>query len=161
MDRSVTAPSLPINMIRMITSLLPSHRSGVIPVESPTVPNAETTSNRTCIKLYCGSMTQSRKLPTHTTDIDKSVMMEALATVPLEIALRNAPTCFLLNMALASWIRTKNVVVLIPPPVDPGDAPINISTQSTNSPALVKLPMGYVENPAVLADTLWKRRPAR
>ena len=98
---------------------------------------------------------------THTTDMDKSVMMEALATVPLEIALRNAPTCLLLNMALASWIRTKNVVVLIPPPVDPGDAPINISTQSTNSPALVKLPMGYVENPAVLADTLWKKAPSQ
>ena len=48
----------------------------------------------------------------------------------------------------------KNVLVFTPPPVDPGDAPITISSIITSRPALEKVPSGTVENPAVRADTL-------
>ena len=54
---------------------------------------------------------------------------------------------------------TNNVLVLIPPPVEPGEAPINIKMTNTNNPAFVKFPKLYVENPAVLAETLWKKAP--
>ena len=37
--------------------------------------------------------------------------------------------------------RTKKVVVLMPPPVDPGEAPMNMSRIRVNSPALVSSPM--------------------
>ena len=53
-------------------------------------------------------------------------------------------------------MRTKKVVVLIPPPVDPGEAPMNINIVSTNRPALLSSPSGIVEKPAVRADVLWK-----
>ena len=48
---------------------------------------------------------------------------------------------------------------MIPPPVEPGEAPITISTMTVRSPALEKDPSGNVENPAVLADTLVKKAP--
>ena len=49
---------------------------------------------------------------------------------------------------------------MIPPPVDPGDAPINISTVTVKSPAVVKSLKGNVVNPAVLAETLVKKAPS-
>ena len=49
----------------------------------------------------------------------------------------------------------------MPPPVEPGEAPINIKTVSTISPALENLPSGNVENPAVLAETLLKKAPSQ
>ena len=56
--------------------------------------------------------------------------------------------------------KTKNVLVFIPPPVEPGDAPINISIITTRSPADEKLPSGYVEKPAVLVEKLRKKAPS-
>ena len=49
----------------------------------------------------------------------------------------------------------------MPPPVDPGDAPINMRTATVKSPALVNPPRLKVENPAVLADTLVKNAPSQ
>jgi len=50
-------------------------------------------------------------------------------------------------------IRVAKVVVLMPPPVPPGLAPMNISTISSNSPASEKVAVdrGTVLNPAVRA----------
>ena len=42
------------------------------------------------------------------------------------------------------WISTKKVLVLIPPPVDPGEAPINISTIRIRRPEELKVP-SYVK----------------
>ena len=53
-------------------------------------------------------------------------------------------------------ISTKKVVVLMPPPVDPGDAPTNINTIMTSRPALLKPLRSTVEKPAVRAVMLWK-----
>ena len=60
-------------MTRMITSLPTADRSGVIPVESPTVPKAEITSNSSWIKVQSGSSTHIRKVATHTTPSDRLV----------------------------------------------------------------------------------------
>ena len=51
-DAMVSGPSLPINMIRIITSFPAVPRSGVIPVDRPTVPNAEVTSNASWRNVY-------------------------------------------------------------------------------------------------------------
>ena len=53
-------------------------------------------------------------------------------------------------------ISTKNVVVLMPPPVEPGDAPMNIKIMMTSRPALLMLPKSTLEKPAVRAVMLWK-----
>ena len=53
------------------------------------------------------------------------------------------------------------VVVFIPPPVDPGEAPINIKIIKINNPEFVKLPRGYVLNPAVPAEALKKNAPSQ
>ena len=50
-----------MNIIRVTTSLLAVLRSGVIPVESPTVPNADTISKRICIMLKIWLQNTERK----------------------------------------------------------------------------------------------------
>ena len=37
---------------------------------------------------------------------------------------------------------TKKVLVLMPPPVDPGEAPMNIKTTNTNKPGVEKVRSG-------------------
>ena len=50
---SVTGPTRPANIVR-INQILPAvDNVGVIPVDNPTVPNAEVTSNKILIKLKC------------------------------------------------------------------------------------------------------------
>jgi hypothetical protein len=51
------------------------------------------------------------------------------------------------------------VLVLMPPPVEPGEAPINIRIISKKAEKLVKLAMFKVLNPAVLAVIDWKKAP--
>ena len=75
MEARVKAPSLPINIIRIIKSLLKFPSSGVIPVESPTVPKADVTSNISWIKLYPGSNMQSSNVPPHTTSRDRNAII--------------------------------------------------------------------------------------
>ena len=159
MDSSVKVPTLPANMVKIKISLLATDKSGVMPVESPTVPNADTSSNNSWIKLYSGSKMHRRNVPIQTSSMERSDIMKALETASPAMLRRNAPICFLVNKHLTSCIRTKKVLVLMPPPVDPGEAPINIRIININNPALVNSPMGYVEKPAVRAETLWKKAP--
>ena len=54
----------------------------------------------------------------------------------------------------STWMNTMpNVVVLMPPPVEPGDAPMNISTITKNSVALLSEAVFSVFKPAVLLVT--------
>jgi hypothetical protein len=56
--------------------------------------------------------------------------------------------------------RHAKVVVLIPPPHEPGEAPMNINRIRTKRVSLAIFPIDRVLNPAVLAVTDWKK-PAR
>ena len=56
-------------------------------------------------------------------------------------------------------ISANSVLVFIPPPVEPGDAPTNIKKIIASSPAFENSPSEYVEKPAVLAVTLLNRAP--
>ena len=67
-----------MNMVKIRTSLLAGFRSGVMPVDRPTVPKAETSSNKSWRKEQSGSKMQSKKVPQHTTKRDKSAIMEDL-----------------------------------------------------------------------------------
>ncbi len=49
-----------------------------------------------------------------------------------------------------------NVVVFTPPPVPPGEAPMNMSRNTMNRLAGAIAPMSIVLNPAVRAETDWK-----
>lgn len=111
------------------------------------------------MKSYSGSKMHIKNVAMHTTPPERIVIMLAFDRTDLGMLLRNEESGFLANTLFVASNNTKNVLVLIPPPVDPGEAPINIKMQRTNNPALVKLPIGYVEKPAVLADTLWKNAP--
>ncbi|MPN60116.1 hypothetical protein SDC9_207841 [bioreactor metagenome] len=55
----------------------------------------------------------------------------------------------------------KVVVVLIPPPVDPGEAPMNIRPIINSSPAWLNDPISTVLKPAVRAVALWKKDDRR
>ena len=77
MEIKVNAPTLPVNMTRMITAFPATLSAGVIPVERPTVPNAETTSNNSCMKVQPGSRMQSRNVPQQTTNRDKRAITAA------------------------------------------------------------------------------------
>jgi hypothetical protein len=53
--------------------------------------------------------------------------------------------------------RRAVLVVFMPPPVDPGDAPINMSIIVKRMVSLVRCPMSMVLNPAVLGVMDWNR----
>ena len=53
-------------------------------------------------------------------------------------------------------IVTPKVVVLMPPPVPPGEAPMNIRTISSANDGVVIAPMLMVLKPAVRGVTAWK-----
>lgn len=76
-ESNVMIPTLPINITKIITPFPAMLSSGVIPVESPTVPKAETTSNRSCIKLYSGSNIHIKNTAIHTTVPESIVIINA------------------------------------------------------------------------------------
>ena len=53
--------------------------------------------------------------------------------------------------------RSVKLVVLIPPPVEPGEAPMNMRIIMTRIVGLVSWPMSTVLNPAVRGVIDWKR----
>ena len=65
-EATVSGPTLPMYIIKIKTILLAPANLGVIPVDKPTVPKAEVTSNIFCTKVFCGSKIQSAKVPVMT-----------------------------------------------------------------------------------------------
>ena len=114
MDRSVTAPILPVYITRMMTSFPATESPGVMPVESPTVPNAETTSNKSWIKVQPGSSTHIRNVAAQTTPREITVIWLAFARFSGGIFLRKELNGRLTKMLLADWTSTKKVLVLMP-----------------------------------------------
>ena len=130
-------PILPINIVIVIIILPSIERYGVIPVESPTVPKADITSN---IILANGPGTFDppvkslyfsviERVIVITTTISKAIEKIPIAscTILVGMVLLKIVTFWdPLIIAQEVMIIIINVQVLIPPPVDPGDAPINI-----------------------------------
>ena len=74
----------------------------------------------------------------------------ASATFRLKIFTSRLP----LNIAIIEIRITIKAVVFTPPPVDPGEAPMNISMIEVNIDPLLICAISIVLNPAVLVVTL-------
>ena len=114
----------------------------MMPVERPTVPKALVISKSASINVISGSIHKSRYVAVMTMESAKMVMTDAFLKAFLGMAYRKAFSDLLVAADLMPWIKTKNVLVLIPPPVEPGEAPMNIRMMTANNPALEKEPMG-------------------
>ena len=134
----VRGPSLPIYIVSITTIFDAVDNIGVMPVVRPTVPIAEKLSNSISRRGSAGSRTDSTVV-TVTVHIKPSEMIpNDLCIIPSGIRLPNALASRPVEWDTRDLISAKKVVVFIPPPVDPGDAPINISTHITIIPAVEK-----------------------
>ena len=74
----VNGPSRPMYMTATSKSLAAGPNPVVIPVDKPTVPNADVISNRISINPSPGSSTHMAKEPAQTTSIDNVLTTAAL-----------------------------------------------------------------------------------
>ena len=123
----VSVPILPTNIVSIKIYLDVSVKPAVIPVDKPTVPNADTSSNNIRIIAVSGSRIASKKVEMNIKDAEKINIEKALFNNSQAILCRNNSRLRLpLKVAIDETIINVNVDVLIPPPVDPDDAPMNI-----------------------------------
>ena len=94
-----------------------------------------------------------KKVLTKITPEARKKTRNALETASSGIFLLKAVQCLFETTLCIFRTRTKQVVVLIPPPVEPGEAPMNIRAMMKKSPAVVIPSIGSVANPAVRAKT--------
>lgn len=120
-------------MTRMIFDAL--HMSGVIPVVSPTVAKALTTSVSICLNANAGSKSDISNVLIIIIVMPSVAITRAFCIVSSEILRLNAVHGLLKATDFMFFMIINMVVVFIPPPVEPGDAPMNISIIRTRSPA--------------------------
>lgn len=89
-ESRVKAPTRPVNINKIIRILAATPSSGVIPVESPAVLNADATSNIICIKSYSGSNTHIKNVATHKIPADSPVIINAFEIFSSEMLRLNA-----------------------------------------------------------------------
>ena len=143
-------PILPIYIERIIMLFPASDKDDVIPVDKPTVPNAEISSKSKSTRFLSGSVTDRKNVEIKIREIEKRAIEYALLIVLFEMVCLTISTfCFPFIVLIAERSNTENVVVLIPPPVDPGDAPMNIRNIIKNITGCPKLLKSTVLNPAV------------
>ena len=78
----VSGPKRPIYIMTIDVSLLAVQSPVVIPVVSPTVPNALVISNKASLIAISGSKAQSINVPTAITLIPMTAMTDALRNTP-------------------------------------------------------------------------------
>src|SRR3712207_167707 len=155
MDTIVNEPTLPANIIT-ISIILPISFKLFEPArDKPTVAYAEVTSkvdskrpnSSPCVREIRYVPTTTNIIANTKTPIDFLIVYTSILLLKAVISVS-----FFKNPFNAS-IRTAKVVVFIPPPVDAGDAPININTIITNRLLSLNLVKSIVAKPAVLAVT--------
>ncbi len=141
-------------MVKMITILPKLLSFGVMPRESPTVLNAEKTSKIASFMLATGCVSRRIKEEKKMTHMAKVMTVKAFMTDSMVRVLRKR-----LTESLAVIFDFKNpsitpiVLVLIPPPVEPEEAPINISIIKSRTAEKLKEFRSMVLNPAVRGVT--------
>ena len=161
---SVKGPTLPANIINISPYFWISFSFGVTPIDNPTVPKAETVSKRYSTKKWRLSvgwpppaikrtdvMIAIENAEAKMIEIDRLTI--SLGTVRLKIFKSRFPYSRF-HMSMTSRAA---LVVLTPPPVDPGEAPINIRTSIRRMVALVRAPISTVLNPHVRGVIDWKK----
>jgi hypothetical protein len=110
----------------MVIKILPNgDSSGVKFADNPTVPKAEMVSNRSLL-ISAFSVKVSKKKIRKIKNIEATTIDNDLFTNSHDILLLNRFTLFrFVTTAQKARIIMAKVVTLIPPPVDPEDAPIN------------------------------------
>lgn len=152
---NVNTPTRPINMDAIKTYFPAIDILGVIPVELPTVAKADTSSKAKCSSGKLGSVNDSMSVPRKTTESEKRKIENALYSKSLGMVCLKTSTCFFPRIvAMADRKMAAKVVVLIPPPVPPGEAPININKRNINKVGVERIAKLVVLKPAVLTTTL-------
>ena len=146
-----TGPSLPKNIKNPNSSFDHVPKDDVIPKDNPTVPKAEVASYKMSIKSKRSpSKINIANTTTVIINIAKLQSMKAFILIKGVISLLNTIVLLPLAKEMMDIIITYNVVVLIPPPVDRGEAPISIKIKEKIKDEFFKLAFKLkVENPAV------------
>src|SRR5690606_10670566 len=127
--------------------------SGVIPKLSPAVAYAEKHSNAISSRLLSLSVIVKANIDAPIANSDSIMIANALLTASFEIRrLKISKSSFPRARLMILRNATAKVVVLIPPPVDPGEAPIHISNMINITVGNVKLSILATLNPAVRED---------
>ena len=71
---SVSVPILPMYMVRMIIVFPAKLKEDVIPVDKPTVPNADISSNKRLIKLLSGSVIDNINVEIKISEIENNAI---------------------------------------------------------------------------------------
>ena len=146
--------TLPINMVAIKTDLLGSLNEAVIPRLKPTVPKADTHSKRIFNKPLSRSKKLTVKKAINIMIKDKIMVANALFTDFWEISdLNTSIFCFPFARLIKLSMAMANVLVFIPPPVDPGDAPTHIKKMTVRIVGKVSTALSTELNPAVLVVT--------
>ena len=146
-------PILPMNIRKQRINLDKEDNCDVIPVESPTVAKADTISNNIdnseiflCISAKL-IITDEMKIK----NIAENAIAVALYTVFLfNLCLLIVVSVYPAKTLITVDIITAIVVVLIPPPVEEGEAPININMIVIIFVIAYSFSIGTEKNPAVL-----------
>jgi hypothetical protein len=147
-------PTLPINIEAMITILPIVDNWGVTPVLKPTVEKADTCSNNKSRLSCLGSVTDKIKTPNRIYAAAKLITENALKSVSIGIVRLSIDIIFLPRIVdTTETAMSRKVIVFIPPPVEPGDAPINIRKIIIMSVGFCSLVKSTVLNPAVRVMT--------
>ena len=141
---------LPANMVKISTNLLLLLKSAVIPLLKPTVLYAETHSNVISVNPFSESNSEIRKTEIRMANIERKIMANALLMEMVEISrLKISSLVFPLAKLIIFRTATAMVLVLIPPPVEPGEAPTHIRKRMTRNVGVLSAPVSTVLNPAV------------
>ena len=130
---------------------------GVIPLVSPTVQKAETSSKTKSKTGTVGSNQDKKKTEIRINEAENTKIVYALLSNSKEML--RPPSSRLLFpriVALMASRMTINVEVLIPPAVDPDDPPMNIRKMRRITAGADSVPISTVLNPAVRGETDWK-----
>lgn len=147
------APTRPINIINIMSDFDKFESMPVIPVVKPTVAKAETVSKiMSKMEMLLVASTIAMIAVTIETKKNANIVSEKalytvnFSTLCLKMTVSSYPLMTLRSVAKI----TTSVVVLIPPPVDADDAPMNIKITVKSFVSVFSCPIGTEKNPAVL-----------
>src|SRR2546426_1768807 len=155
---TVRGPNRPRNIVMMMMNLPKSLNNAdrlstpPSPVDSPTVPAADATSNIIRMNFWFSKYDSIMVKPV-TSPNARADSTNALWTISWGIRRWNIMTSARpFNVAQIAAQMIPKVVVLIPPPVPPGEAPMIISRIRKYNVGVATAPTSMVLNPAVLAE---------
>lgn len=139
-------------MLQIMITFPAALSCGVMPKLSPQVAYAEKLSNAMDMNPRWLSVIASPSMVLPTARKERAMMAKALLMESVDI-LRPKISSLSFPLAKLAMFRsaTAKVVVLIPPPVEPGEAPTHIKKTAMASMGIEKPPASATLNPAVRA----------